>query len=513
MDIEIVEPVIHASKANPLQTLLESCIGWPVESENVKRLRPLNECTTYRNSNVKALGGAYWVDRVAVMTPAGKLQKWAECLLLEPGAISGQWTPPIQCFYDHPTKNDIIGIPRFFGLSSFGLPEKDIRTVGDSWPVQNETIDLRPLQAQAVEQTLKSLEIYGGATVIADCGFGKTRLALALSTAIKRRTLILCNRELLMIQWASVFTELLPTLRLSWLQGSVSLHKKTVKVGSMHFLGPSEKHDVCIASIETLIEADVPKTLLSSFGLVIVDECHHLAAATLVHALPLLPARYVVGLSATPDRRDGLEHALYWLSGPASFVYKRLPEITGISNTVEIHKIVADCNNREKMYLNGQMAFAEMLTMLSEDYRRNKIILDILVDNIKCRQKIIVVSGLVAHCVALKEAMTERLQANGFQAALMAGPKIDSELAKLPTTKMVFATYSLLEEGYDDPALDTLILATPRSRIQQTIGRIERSHYGKLKPVVFDVVDAFSVYPSMWAKRKKFYKSRGFNIL
>jgi len=163
-------------------------------------------------------------------------------------------------------------------------------------------------------------------------------------------------------------------------------------------------------------------------------------------------------------------------------------------------------NNREKMYVNGQMAFAEMLTMLSQDIRRNKIILDILVDNIATRRKIIVVSGLVGHCIALKEAMA----AVGHQGALMAGPKIDAELAKLPDTKLVFATYSLLEEGYDDPLLDTLILATPRSRIQQTIGRIERTHDGKLRPLVFDVVDDFSVYPSMWAKRKTFYKSRGF---
>jgi len=94
----------------------------------------------------------------------------------------------------------------------------------------------------------------------------------------------------------------------------------------------------------------------------------------------------------------------------------------------------------------------------------------------------------------------------------MAGKQKDSVLAKDPDVKIVYATYNLLEEGYDDPLLDTLILATPRTRVQQTIGRIERSHGGKLRPVVYDIVDSFSIYGSMWYKRLAFYNSRGFLI-
>ena len=493
---------------DPIDRLLRMCKGnieVPKEFNPKTFMQFGHEFT--RSSNVKALGGAYWVDRNSIMV-SGKLQKWAECLLMEPGALQGQWTAPIPCFYDHPSKNELIGVPRFFGLSVFGEPTRDIRTDGFPISVKSQ-INLRPLQERAVTNTLLNLKIYGGATIIADCGFGKTRLALGLCAALKKRTLVLCNRELLMLQWASVFKELLPELSLSWLQGSPSLTKKQVKIDGHLFLGPMHNADVCIGSIETLIEADIPKDFLQSFGLVIVDECHHLAAATMVHALPMLPARNIVGLSATPDRRDGLEHALYWLAGPASFVYKRLPEITGVRDTVEVQVInTVGLNNREKIYVNGQMAFAEMLTMLSQDIRRNKIILDLLVDNLSTRKKIILVSGLVGHCISLQESMA----ALGHKGALMAGPKIDSERAKSPDTKLVFATYSLLEEGYDDPLLDTLILATPRSRIQQTIGRIERTHEGKLRPLVFDIVDNFSVYPSMFFKRSKFYKSRGFLI-
>jgi superfamily II DNA or RNA helicase len=225
--------------------------------------------------------------------------------------------------------------------------------------------------------------------------------------------------------------------------------------------------------------------------------------------------RYIFGLSATPNRRDGLEHAIYWLCGPAAFVYKRLPSITGIRDTVEVRKTVFNGGLEiEKMYSNGQLAFAEMTTCLSKDPGRNKLILDTIVDAIAAkRQKIIVVSGLVDHCTVLSDLVKAF---TGFErpikTALMAGPNVQTVEAKDPSTDVVFATYSMLEEGYDDPMLDTLLLVTPRSRIQQVVGRIERSRENKLRPIVFDFVDPFSVWPNMWYKRKSFYTSRGFLI-
>jgi superfamily II DNA or RNA helicase len=541
------------SSMDPLADLLNKCKGKPIPCASIDDLKgaPTRMYTLdgpKLQSDIKALGGVYWVSKEALLKPAvkaaaaanglpakagkaakkaaaGALQPFAEPLVLEPQAAPGQWAPKIRCFYDHPTRDDVIGVPRFWGLSVFGAPEKDIRVQGLPLSYMPK-ISLRDLQVRAVDQTLQSLEVYGGASVIADCGFGKTRLAMGLASALGRKTLILCNREVLMLQWAAVVKDL-TTWSISWLQGADSITKASVKVGTgpdaPRFPGASVPADVCIGSIDTLLEGNVPREILETFGTVIVDEAHHLAAATLVHALPLVPARYVVGLSATPDRRDGLEHALYWLAGPASFVYKRLPSITGIHGAVAVHKVVpAGTANREKMYANGQLAFAEMTTALSEDPRRNKYILDAIVDSLAGafgapRRKIIVVSALVGHCVALRDAMAARSATAAapeapLRMALMAGPNVETVAAKDPSTQVVFATYAMLEEGYDDPVLDTLILATPRSRVQQTVGRIERSHEGKLRPLVIDIADGFSIYPSMWFKRAHFYKSRGFTI-
>lgn len=508
--IDIVVPTFCAAVHDPLDALLKESKGFPQkrlgsEAASIK----LFSCGPYVDSHGTALGGVYWAPKESVS------KAMIDMLTVEPKTMPNQWASKIKCFYIHKSKPEVIGIPRFLGLSIFGKPTKDIRTDGAPMAAF-ETIDLklRPLQERALHQTLETLKTWGGSTIVADCGFGKTRLAVALAASLRLKTMVLCNREVLMLQWASVIKELTPW-RISWIQGSANFERETIKTSEGLLLGPSQDSDVCIASIDTLIEGHVPKHIIDSFGLIIVDEAHHLAAASLVHALPLLPARNVVCLSATPDRRDGLEHVLYWLGGPVSFVYKRLPSITGIRNSVLVRKIEAtNCRGLEKMYANGTLAFAEMLTSLSEDPRRNKIILDVLVDLVSAdetgRKKIIVVSALVAHCQALKEAMSA-LECP-VEMALMAGPNIESLKAKDPSTRIVFATYSLLEEGYDDPVLDTLVLATPRSRIQQTVGRIERTLEGKLRPMVIDIVDIFSVYPNMWNKRKVFYKSRGFEI-
>ncbi len=512
MDFEITTNDVIITQ-DPLDSLLSNCKGHVRKYDSIQCIQ--GSITSMwaihgpkLDASITALGGVYWVSKEAVLK-APKLEIWKDFALgivLEPRGLPGQWTPKIKCFYEHPSRTDIIGLPRFLGLSMFGPPQKDIRTMGHDICSTSKPIDLRDLQERAVSQTLAQLEDWGGAFIIADCGFGKTRIGMALASRLKRKTLILCNREVLMLQWAAVVRDLQPHWTISWLQGSESFTKASIKCAGSTFLGAACDADICIGSIDTLVDSSVPKDILQSFGLVIVDEAHHLAASTLVHALPLLASRYIVALSATPDRRDGLEHAIYWLSGPVSFVYKRLPSITGIHGAVIVQKLtVLGCGNHEKMYANGQLAFAEMTTSLSVDPRRNKIIID-AVRSILSRSKIIVVSSLVAHCQLLRDAFLDQTT------ALMAGPNVESIKAKDPATKLVFATYSMLEEGYDDPDLDTLILATPRSRVQQTVGRIERSKSGKQVPLVIDVVDPFSIYPNMWYKRFHFYKSRGFSI-
>jgi hypothetical protein len=104
--------------------------------------------------------------------------------------------------------------------------------------------------------------------------------------------------------------------------------------------------------------------------------------------------------------------------------------------------------------------------------------------------------------------------AHTFDAALIYGGCKKEAVGKAKSdVPIVVATYQFLEEGYDDETLDTLVMTMPRSKIQQVVGRCERTHEGKLVPLIIDVVDTFSVFEAMSWKRIKFYKSRGFKII
>ena len=290
--------------------------------------------------------------------------------------------------------------------------------------------------------------------------------------------------------------------KIGWLQG------KTIDV---------DDKDIVISSIDSLSDGKYSKDILSQFGLVIVDECHHIAALTLSQVMPQIPAKYVLGISATPERNDGLEHVIYWLLGPCAFVYKRLPSITGISHTVNVKQVIfSDGQDKSdaKMW-NGQLAFAEMINRLADDEQRNRVLVDIILTSYKeGRRKILVVSSIVQHAKLLRERLinhTSKIVTEHDVFSIFGGTKQEVvRKSKTDAARVVFASYAYVGEGYDDSSIDTMVLALPRSSIQQIIGRCERVHEGKLVPVVYDLIDDFSIFESMSYKRQKFYKSRGF---
>ena len=541
-----------------LENLLHNSMGYPLSKDNKSSLR-LKDFDTIISKNT-VLGGVYWIQKLP-----NENYDWLDMLELKPhkNNLAPCAPKPFSVCYAHPTKKDWIGLPRFLGLSMYGLPEKDIRTLGLEMSLiiqlRNDA-KLHEYQETAKSNTLTTLEKWGGATIIADCGAGKTLMALSIALALKRKTLILCNRSFLMQQWKydicgkewtwsndnsisknqnkewrikcakCKFTQHLSEDKFeknctkcnfefcvedkSW---TIEPKQGWINHSRVGWLQSSDikKHDYIdkdfvISSIESISQCNYSKDILLQFGTVIIDEMHHLGSLTLSQVLPLLPSRYIIGISATPERNDGLEHALYWLAGPTSFVWKRLPSITGKSNTVIVKKILfEDGDQKQIIYKSGQMGFAQMITLLSQDEKRNLLIIDLIKKSIEeGRKKVLIVTSIVDHAKYLCESLKE------FKTCLVYGGCKPNQLtiAKSNLVNVVVATYQFLEEGYDDNTLDTLIMALPRSKIQQVVGRCERTHENKLVPIVYDIVDTFSVFEAMGWKRIKFYKSRGFKI-
>ncbi len=534
---------------DPFTSLLKKNYGYPTESGDVKQLKTNSET----NDLETVCGAVYWIKQPT--KDWAEKQEWFEHLTCKPfkNALAPGKPKSFSVKYENSSKPDWIGIPRFYGISLFGKPLKDIRS--DGLEMNNEIVicDKRPLrdyQIRAKLAALKNLQDWGGATIIADCGAGKTAMALSIAQSLKRKTLVLCNRTFLMHQWkfeisgkewtwsddASdvsenhqnffkikcehckkkfYFIEKCLTCECgfrfiaTWAK-TIPPTKGWLKNASTGWLQGAKKIDIqnkdfVVASIESISECNYSSDILKEFGTVIIDEMHHLGAETLSQVLPKIPAKYILGITATPDRNDGLEHLLYWLVGPTAFVYKRLPSITGLSNTVEVKQEMFELGDRKEIFMYGKLNFSAMINSLAEDNVRNSFLKGLYELECTNRRKTLIVTSIVNHAKLLASELNAIAIHGGCKPSLIA-------TAKNPETKLVVATYQFLEEGYDDPYIDTLILALPRSKIQQIVGRCERTHEGKLKPLIFDVIDTFSVFHGMSKKRQKFYVSRGFQI-
>jgi superfamily II DNA or RNA helicase len=196
-------------------------------------------------------------------------------------------------------------------------------------------------------------------------------------------------------------------------------------------------------------------------------------------------------------------------------VYERKPETTGIWGSVQVQIVpYEDGPRKEIVYADGRLGFAAMTVGLSKDEERNKMLLRI---GCKCvedgRSRTLVLTSFRDHLRLLQAKFSEALGAD--RVAVLHGTATHQEKshARGSDIRIIVATYAFVEEGYDDNSLDTLVLATPRSRVQQSVGRIERTKSGKAIPLVVDVLDTWSIYARMIGKRKQFYKSRGFTLL
>jgi superfamily II DNA or RNA helicase len=430
------------------------------------------------------LDGVYWVK------PSNdwKEKDWFKDLVCKPEAKQGEPQSFPICFF-HPL--GFLGLPKFYGLSLFGKPQKDLRSHENKILIEFcKDKKLRDYQEICVKNTLEKLHEWGGATIIADCGAGKTAMSLFICSQLKVKTLVICNRLFLMEQWKSEISNWLPGSTIGWLQGS----EETRQDYDIH-------KDIVVASIESLSRCLHKKEDLKTFNFVIVDEMHHLGAKTLSQVLPKLPARYILGVTATPDRADNLEHVLYWLAGPTSFVYKRIPEITGKASNVTIQ-----IKNFKCRHINYEGKYMQLIKELEQNMKRHIEIINLVKELQKSRRKILIVTSSVSHGDTLfKEFEDSVFIHGGVRQEYVA-------FAKSKKCKIVVATYQYMEEGYDDPTLDTLVLSLPRSKIQQVIGRCERFHEGKLDPLVIDIVDSHYFFKGMYRKREKFYKERKFII-
>jgi superfamily II DNA or RNA helicase len=207
---------------------------------------------------------------------------------------------------------------------------------------------------------------------------------------------------------------------------------------------------------------------------------------------------YTLGLTATPSRKDGLERLIHHFLGPSAY-----EKALHVERDVFVHIIKYTCDayaSAQPLNVRGDIDYTKILTMIANDSARTQYIADIIDRDLRGKD-VLVLSHRRAHCSALVDALRER----DLDAQLYIGG-----VKEIPSSKIIVSSYAYVSEGFDEPRLEALVLATPASDVAQTMGRILRGNDGTKTPRIIDVVDTWGVCFAQAAKRRRQYASAGF---
>jgi len=384
-------------------------------------------------------------------------------------------------------------IPRHFGIHNFGPSFINKLPLGLSINVDFVGILKQSTnQQEAVDSSLYNINTYGGGLLSLPTGYGKTCVALYILSKLKVKTLIIVHKTFLMNQWIERIQQFLPSATIGKIQ------KDTIDI---------DGKDIVIGMLQSLSMKSYEPHIFDSFGFTIIDETHHISSKVFSRALFNVCTKYTLGLSATPYRKDGLTKVLNWFIGDIFYSVSRSNDCTV---NVHIHSF-----SHPSFLLDpplnklGTISLPSVINQLVLIPERNTFIISSLVSFLKQQRKIIVLSDRRSHCELLLTSLVEL----SINAGLYMGGMKQSVLKSNEDCDVLLATYSLAQEGLDIPSLDTLILATPKTDVVQSCGRILRETSGKKNsPLILDISDKFASLPNQSRKRCKFYKSSGFSI-
>lgn len=356
---------------------------------------------------------------------------------------------------------------------------------------------LRPDQDAAIH----ALMPYDTGILCAPTAFGKTVTAAALIARRRVNTLVLVHRTELLRQWQAR------------LQTFLGVGKEVV--GTIGGGKPKTTGQIDIAVMQSLSRKGEISDLIENYGQVIVDECHHLSAVSFEALLRSAPARYVLGLTATPIRRDGQQPIIFMQCGPIRHTAAR-PESAPHDLSV-IPRMLSG-----PIPLPDGAGIQDVFKTLADDTGRTALIVSDVRSAYDQGRKVLVLTQRTEHVDVLERALKGHVEnlytLHGRMPKKQRLARL-SELESLPeeAPRVLLATGKLIGEGFDHPALDTLVLAMPiswRGILQQYTGRLHRAHTAKTDVQVIDFVDEGNVaLMRMWEKRKMGYRTMGYRMM
>ena len=402
----------------------------------------------------------------------------------------------VQRYSVYKESEEYIYVPKHFGIDEFGPitnSERDVAKTDDKfWEF---TGTLREPQIEVVNSFLKPEPRDG--LICLQTGGGKTVCGLYIASQLKLPTLVLVHNTFLRDQWIERIQAFLPKARIGTFQGE----NKEV-----------DDKDIIVGMLQTISMKELPKNTFKKIGFVIVDECHHIASEAFSQAVPKITSKYMLGLSATPERKDKLMHVIHWFLGPLLYKSNTTDKVDP-DVTVEYYEFDrGDEKFNEIIYNNSGVMFTSlMVNKLVEYAPRNEMLVELLTDIYEEKERqILVLTDRVDHTKTILEMLPENIRNESCILARNVNSKTRAEWCE--TKRILIATYQMCKEGFDVATLNTLVIATPRPDVDQIVGRILRVEKSKrtVKPLIIDIVDP--AFRRQFQERLSLYSKREYTI-
>ena len=388
--------------------------------------------------------------------------------------------------------DEYIYVPKHYGIQTFGDYKTSTRNTPKSdasfWKFQGS---IRESQKEVIKSFTKD------GVISLQTGGGKTVCGLYIASTLQVPTLVLVHNTFLKDQWIERISTFLPNARIGNVQGD--------KIDI-------ENRDIVVAMLQSVSMKNYPPNTFARFGFLIVDECHHIASESFSQAIPKLTCEHMLGLSATPERKDKLMHVINWFLGPILYKSDTSDKVDE-KVLVEVHEFEPpDYAYNDIIYNSSGVMFTSLMINKVVEYEpRNKLLIELLEDIFEdLDRQILVLTDRVDHTKTLFDLLPTHIQEESC--VLGRNVKADQRAEWCSTKRILLATYSMCKEGFDVSTLNTLLIATPRPDVDQIVGRILRTDKTtrKIDPLIIDVVDP--AFRRQFQVRNQLYKQRNYTV-
>jgi|TARA_B110000261_G_scaffold150784_1_gene178605 hypothetical protein len=392
-------------------------------------------------------------------------------------------------------------IPKYYGLQRFGVPDRNVIGDGEHRPNMNFIGTLREnqvLQVNAFLEACKDPNKMGG-LINTSCASGKTVMSIAISCLLKVKVLFISHKSFLNVQFVETAKVFCPEAKI----GVIQQNKIDI-----------EDKDFVVGSLQSIAMRAYDPAIFKDFGLVIIDEVHHCAAEVFCRALVKTCSKYTLGLSATLNRKDGLQRVFKWYIG--------IPVIKLVHNKNEDSDIDVKLyyfNDNNPKYckietIYNKISPVKMLGNVVSYKPRVLFCCKAIIENMSDDRKMLVLSERKSLLNDIHKVLSETPDFKytmGFYVGGMTQKKLDESITK----HILMGSRNMISEGFSEKSLNSIILVSPLADIEQSIGRIIRQPPNErtVKPLVIDIVDNFSIFINRFNKRRAFYNKNNYNII